>query len=119
MRIRPYPILGLLALFGAATSSAQGQSALGGGFVPRNTTNVQRCAYDRGSDRPIGLAPPMYASSQPGLICNVIGLTREKAEAVLTSAPQEAGNPVGVLTMDLFDAVSGHYVMYLKLERIN
>jgi hypothetical protein len=96
--------------------------ALEGGFVPLNTSQVQRCAYmEPGEDRPIGLAPPENPSnslSRPALICNVIGLTREKAEAVLGAAPQEAGKPVGVLTMDLPDYVSGHYVMYLKLERI-
>jgi hypothetical protein len=90
---------------------------LGGGFVPMNQS-IYHCSFDQGSDRAIGLVPAPYPNQPPGLPCLVIGLTRAKAEAVLASAPQEAGKPVGVLTMDLLDALSGHYVMYLKLERL-
>jgi hypothetical protein len=57
-------------------------------------------------------------SGQVGFPCLIIGITRDKAEAVLSGSPQEPGNPVGVLTMDLDDVVSGHYVMWLKIERI-
>jgi hypothetical protein len=97
-----------------------GTHSLSGGFVLYNMSNGRRCGFATGSDRPIGLAPPRYQNQtdQPGLICNIIGITREKAEAVLNGAPQESGKPAGVLTMDLTDALSGHYVMWLKIERI-
>jgi hypothetical protein len=58
------------------------------------------------------------AADPPSLFCNVIGLTYAKAESVLRGSPEEPGNPVGVVTMDLNDAESGHYVMYLKIERV-
>lgn len=110
-----------------SNQTGPGMQSLGGGFVfvtmaPTGLSGyhspTNKCAFDRGSDRPIGLAPPMIAGGDPGLVCYAFGLTRAKAEAVLAAPPQEAGNPVGVLTMDLNDTVSGHYVMWLKLERV-
>ena len=89
------------------------------GFAPINPGTYERCTRDKGNDRAIGLSPAVRAQDPPSLLCNVIGLTYAKAESVLRGSAEEPGNPVGVVTMDLNDAESGHYVMYLKLERVN
>jgi hypothetical protein len=67
-------------------------------------------------DRPIGIVQ-VPGTANPGLLCNIVGLTGDKADALLR-APAQGTLPPGIMRVDLVDVSGETYAMYLKLERL-